>query len=91
MSETILILHQPVPKKAGPDDWDVLDQVEAVDIELKKMGYDTQIMPFELGKRGFLSGLKNLKPLCVFNLVECINGDGQLIHLACSYLDRCRG
>ena len=87
MSETILILHQPVPKKAGPDDWDVLDQVEAVDIELKKMGYDTQIMPFELGKRGFLSGLKNLKPLCVFNLVECINGDGQLIHLACSYLD----
>jgi D-alanine-D-alanine ligase len=58
-----------------------------VDIELKKMGYDTQIMPFELGKRGFLSWLKNLKPLCVFNLVECINGDGQLIHLACSYLD----
>jgi len=87
MNPTVLILHHPVPDGANPDDQDVLDQAEAVDEELKKMGYTTQIIPFDLSKKSFATKLKKLNPVCVFNLVECINGDGQLIHLACSYLD----
>lgn len=87
MNSTIVILHHPVDENSSPDDQDVLDQTEAVDIELKKMGYVTQILPFDLGKKSFADKLKKINPLCVFNLVECINGDGQLIHLACSYLD----
>ncbi len=87
MNRTILILHHPVPENAGPDDEDVLDQVEAVDSELRALGFTTHIMPFELERRGFASRLKKLKPLCIFNLVECLNGDGRLVHLACSYLD----
>jgi D-alanine-D-alanine ligase len=87
MNPTVVILHHPVPEDAGPDDQDVLDQVEAVDEELKKMGYEIQIMPFDFIKKSFATKLKKIGPACVFNLVECINGDGQLIHLACSYLD----
>ncbi|HNQ86521.1 MAG TPA: D-alanine--D-alanine ligase [Deltaproteobacteria bacterium] len=87
MNKTILILHQPVPEDAGPDEWDVLDQVEAVEAELKKLGYKTRSMPFDLTRKDFSTRIKKLHPLCVFNLVECVHGDGRLIHLACSYLD----
>lgn len=87
MNPTVVILHHPVNEDSSPDDQDVLDQAEAVDIELKKMGYVTHILPFDLGDKSIPSKLKEINPVCVFNLVECINGDGQLIHLACSYLD----
>jgi D-alanine-D-alanine ligase len=61
--------------------------VEAVEGELKKLGYKPRAIPFDLDKKGFSDRIKKLHPLCVFNLVECVHGDGRLIHLACSYLD----
>jgi len=65
----------------------VLDQVEAVEAELKKLGYKTRSSPVDLTRKDFSTRIKKLHPLSVFNLVECVHGDGRLIHLACSYLD----
>jgi D-alanine-D-alanine ligase len=87
VSRTIVIIHQPVPENATPDDLDVLDQASAVSDALKTLGYSPVIMPFELDVAAFAAHLEQLRPVCVFNLVECLHGDGRLIHFACSVLD----
>jgi len=87
MKKTIVILHHPVLEDAGPDDQDVLVQAAAVADALESFGYGTSIVPFDLDLARFAPRLAQLEPLCVFNLVESFNGDGRLIHLACSILD----
>ncbi len=87
MRQTVVILHHPVPDNATPDDMDVLVQASSVANALKGLGYKTHIKPFVLDIKKFSSLLARLKPLCVFNLVESLDDDGRLIHLACSILD----
>jgi D-alanine-D-alanine ligase len=85
--KTVVILHHPLLENAGPDDKDVLEEVATVAGALQKLGYHTEIVPFDLNLPRFLPLLKKLDPVCVFNLVESLDGDGGLLHLACSVLD----
>ncbi|MCE5276372.1 MAG: D-alanine--D-alanine ligase, partial [Deltaproteobacteria bacterium] len=87
MSATVVILHQSLPQDAAPDDKDVLIQASSVADALEHLGYRAVIEPFELDIAGFSSRLSLLDPVCVFNLVESLDNDGRLIHLACSILD----
>jgi D-alanine-D-alanine ligase len=87
MKKTVVILHHPLPKDAAPDEEDVLVQAAAVADALKSLGYYASIVPFDLNISSFGLFLKKLDPVCVFNLVESLEGDGRLIHLACSILD----
>jgi D-alanine-D-alanine ligase len=85
--ETVVILHQVVDMDAGPDELDVLDQVECVERELRCMGFRVHAMPFDLDRKNMLGRIRKHHPACVFNLVETVMGDGRLAHLTCSYLD----
>jgi len=87
VSATVVILHQSLPQDAAPDDKDVLIQASSVADALEHLGYRAVIEPFELDIAGFSSRLSLLDPVCVFNLVESLDNDGRLIHLACSILD----
>ncbi len=87
MSKSVVIIHQNLPLDASPDDQDVLTQAAAVSDALTSLGYRAVTVPFEPDIRAFAARLNRIKPLCIFNIVESLDNDGRLIHLACSILD----
>lgn len=87
MKKPVIILHQKLPLDASPDDQDVLIQAAAISDALTSLGYQSSIVPFELDIHALAARLNRIKPLCVFNIVESLDDDGRLIHLACSILD----
>jgi len=85
--ETVVVIHNPVDPRAAADEQDVLTQASQVARALEESGFRVRIMPFDHRVEAYAQELKHLKPLCAFNLVESVDGDGRLIHWACSYLD----
>ncbi len=82
-----LILHNQVGADSPKDELDVLVQVEAVNRSLAELGYRPTIVPFSLDVDRALRAMRRAAPLFVFNLVESVAGDGQLVHLAPALLD----
>ncbi|MGC9324180.1 MAG: D-alanine--D-alanine ligase family protein [Desulfomonilia bacterium] len=87
MKGKIVILHNPVPSDANKDEFDVIVQAGEISKALDHLGYTPAIIPFDLSSRACIRTLREIAPLCVFNIVESLEGDGRLIHVACSYLD----
>ena len=83
----IVVLHNDVPDPAPPDEKDALLQAEAVSVALLKTGHEAIKVPFPLDTRRVIDELRTLRPAVVFNLVESIEGQGRLIHLAPVVLD----
>ena len=83
----VVILHNQVTAESPKDELDVLVQVDAVFKSLSELGYEPVTVPFSLAFEKTLKTIKKLSPLFVFNLVESVEGNGQLIHLAPSLLD----
>jgi D-alanine-D-alanine ligase len=83
----IVVLHNDVPDSAPPDEKDALLQAEAVSAALLNVGHETIKVPFPLDIRRVIDELRTLRPTLVFNLVESIEGQGRLIHLAPTVLD----
>ncbi len=54
---------------------------------LAELGYQPLAVPFSLDIEKNIRTLKKMDPLFVFNLVETVEGNGQLIHLAPALLD----
>ena len=83
----ILIFHSFLPPNAPKDELDVLDEVEFFNTIFIKQNIETFITPFynDLDKNSEI--IKSFKPNLIVNLVETINGDGRLIHIAPSLFD----
>ena len=84
---TIVVLHGYVPPDAPKDELDTLVEVENVSSALGRLGYEPVSVPFSLDTKAVLEVLRELRPIIVFNLVECLEGSGQLIHIAPTLLD----
>lgn len=78
----VLIAHQAVPLGAGPDEADVLVQVEAVQGALHRLGHECSSLGLTLDLEGGRRALERLRPELVFNLVESLDGSGRYIHFA---------
>jgi len=83
----VAILHGAVAPDAAPDEQDVLVEVETVAAALAGLGYRPVPLPLGLDLAAAGRRLARLKPEFVFNLVESLDGQGRLIHLAPSLLD----
>lgn len=83
----VVILHNAISETPTTDELDVLDQVEDVNNSLKELGYETAIVPFSFDIQSAVEKIKAENPKFVFNLVEGIDNDGQLITVAPSILD----
>lgn len=83
----MVIIHNPVDEHSSADERDVLVQADSVAESLLDLGYQVEILPFTLGSMTFIDRIKSLKPECVFNLVESVEGDARLIHVAPAYCD----
>jgi hypothetical protein len=82
-----VILHNQVSADSPKDELDVLVQANEVFKSLSELGYQPVTVPFSLDFAKTLRAIKKISPLFVFNLVESVEGNGQLIHLAPALLD----
>jgi D-alanine-D-alanine ligase len=83
----VAILYGAVAADAGPDEQDVLVEVETVRQGLAALGYAPVAVPLTLDLEAARQRLMHLRPGFVFNLVESVEGQGRLIHLAPALLD----
>jgi D-alanine-D-alanine ligase len=83
----IVIAHNDAGDASSPDERDVLLQVQAITAALGALGHQAEHLACTLDLARFYNELEALHPDLVFNLVESLEGTGQLIHFAPSLLD----
>ena len=82
----VIWFNQPAPD-APPDSLDLLEQVRTVGEALRKLGFTPQELPFSLDFEALRTSLRALNPTVVVNLVESVEEDGRLCHLAPAMLE----
>lgn len=87
MKDKVIVLHNKISDNPTTDELDVLDQVKDVNEALIQLGYETAIVPFSFDLNKAIEEIKSHNPKFVFNLVEGIDNDGQLITIAPAILD----
>jgi D-alanine-D-alanine ligase len=70
----VLTVHQELPPHAAADELDVLVQVEHVRSFLAA-AHDVGVLPVSSAFENFDARLRDLRPECVFNLVESLGGN----------------
>ncbi|MGA1840911.1 MAG: D-alanine--D-alanine ligase family protein [bacterium] len=86
----IVILHDYVAEDAPEDDRDIISQCEYISEALSDMGNEPIPVCFSLDFGKVAGELHRINPDLVFNLVESVNGQGNLIHEAAKLLDEIR-
>ncbi len=82
-----VILINKISANPLPDEQDVLEQAALVEKAMLMCGYSSQRIYFDLNLGNTWDLVKKLNPDVVFNLVETVNGRGELIHLAPTLLE----
>lgn len=82
-----VVLHGQVMEGAAADEQDVLLQVACVSEALAQLGYEPTPLALSLNMDATADILQSLNPAFVFNLVEGIDGRGNLIACAPLLLD----
>lgn len=83
----VVILINKISSEPLQDELDVLDQACLVEEALEKLGYDTEWLFTGINLASTSKKLLEMNPFFVFNLVESLDSDGKLIHLAPALLD----
>jgi len=86
MKKAIIMINALGPD-AGPDETDVLTQAESIEHALPELGYATERLFLDLDLKHAALKLQEASPDFVFNLVESLDGSGNLIHLGPSLLE----
>jgi D-alanine-D-alanine ligase len=83
----IAVLYGNLSENISKDEQDGLVQVESVSQALLELNHEPVPLSFSLDVKETLQKIAGINPSLVFNLVESIDGQGRLIHLAPSILD----
>lgn len=83
----VLILHDAVAAHARPDESDVLQQAAHIEGALRELGHSSSRLALTLDLEGARKSIEAANPDLVFNLVESVDRQGRLIHLAPALLD----
>ena len=83
----IAVLFNKPGVDAGPDELDILDEVELVEKFLKTLGHDSFRLPVTLDLSAAFNTIKSEKPDLIFNLAESIENHGALVYLVPALLD----
>jgi D-alanine-D-alanine ligase len=90
MRPRILLLHDAHAAQGRIDSSDTLLEAEAIAAALAGLGYDTTMVPVDLDLRRLQHTLTDLAPRLVVNLVESLEGRGQLIQVVPALLEALR-
>ena len=82
-----LILHAKIPADAPVDEQDVLNEVEALSLGLYTLGYRVKSLPLDLDLANASLSIVASQADIVINLVESLDGKGQLIGLVPALLE----
>jgi len=83
----IVVLHGEIADESSIDELDTLSQVDVISEALTALGHEPTAVPVSLNLARTMDELRALRPDLIFNLVEAINGRGNLIHVVPSLLD----
>ena len=83
----VVILHDVVADSAREDELDVLVEASAVSKALTALGHEPHSIGFSLDLPAVMEAIRKISPDFIFNLVESVAGQGNLIHLAPALLD----
>jgi D-alanine-D-alanine ligase len=86
-AQRVLILHNAVGHEAPADAKDILEQLRHVQEALDATGYLTGTYAMDLDLLAARHAIRAFAPDVVFNLVEAIEDNGQLVSLATNLLD----
>jgi len=81
-SSRVAVVYGAVAADAGPDEQDVLIEVDTIQQALSSLGFAPVAVPLTLDLEAVRQRLLHLRPAFVFNLVESVEGLGRLIHVA---------
>jgi len=87
MRPKIALLHDAAAATGRPDSSDTLVEAQAIAAALVTRGYDTVTLPVGLDLTALERTLRELAPHAVFNLIESLEGNGRLLHLAPALLE----
>jgi D-alanine-D-alanine ligase len=83
----VVILYGGLLPGAPEDEADVLEEIKAVSIALRELGWQPRPLPLTLDLGAARDDMASRRPRFVFNLVESVEANGQLISLAPALLD----
>ncbi len=83
----VAIVHDELAADARSDELDTLVQVDTVEAALRQLGHAVVRVPFPLDLAATARRLRRERPDLIFNLVESVDGQGRLIHLAPSLFE----
>jgi D-alanine-D-alanine ligase len=86
MKKAVILLNK-ISANPTPDELDVLVQASHVEEVLLASGFHVSQVQFGLDLSAVWQFLEEYSPSIVFNLVETVNGRGELIHLSPSLLE----
>jgi D-alanine-D-alanine ligase len=90
MAARIALVHDVAAAAGRPDSSDTLLEAQAIAAALARLGYETATLPVGLDLGAMTRALRELAPHAVFNLVESLEGRGQLLHLVPALLESLR-
>ncbi|MBM3404717.1 MAG: ATP-grasp domain-containing protein [Bacteroidetes bacterium] len=74
----VAIVFGKISEQPKEDELDVLEEIENVEDSLKLLGYQVHKIPFSLDIPSFMAEIKAVNPLFAFNLIESVDGSGEL-------------
>ena len=83
-------MHDAAAAAGRPDSSDTLLEAQAIAGALARLGYETATLPVGLDLGALERALRELAPHAVFNLVESLEGRGQLLALVPALLESLR-
>lgn len=83
----VVLLVNALSANPDMDELDVLDQACVVEEALEQLGYQSKRLFMGLNLEETADRLREIKPSFVFNLVESLDKNGKLIHLAPALLE----
>jgi D-alanine-D-alanine ligase len=84
---SVLVLHEAFGEEARADELDALLQVSQISEALGQLPRDVETKAIGLNLEAVLETVCGVEPGCVFNLVESLNGHGELIGLVPALLE----
>jgi D-alanine-D-alanine ligase len=87
MRRKVLLLHDAHAEVGRIDSSDTLLEAQAIAAALAQLGYATTTLPVGLDVGALQRALEKLEPHAVVNLVESLEGRGQLVHVVPALLE----
>jgi D-alanine-D-alanine ligase len=87
MPLSVALLYDVDAETGRPDSSDTLVEAQAIAGALRTLGYESTALPVGLDLRALERRLRELQPHAVVNLVESLEGRGELVHVVPALLE----